>query len=163
VEIDYDPAQVSYDDLLRVFWDSHDPTEPVGSRQYASIIFTHNEEQQRLARASKDAEAAKRKATIHTEIRPYSTFWLAEGYHQKYYLRHDTVLMRDFEATYPDEQGFVASTAAARVNGVLGGHGLPEGLRSDVSPLGLSAEGSRRVLEAARHSPAAACGAPVLR
>ena len=46
VQVDYDPGQVSYEDLLRVFWQSHDPTEPIHSRQYASIIFADGEWEQ---------------------------------------------------------------------------------------------------------------------
>ena len=91
VQVDYDPAQVSYDDLLRVFWENHDPTTPnrqgpdVGT-QYRSVIFFHSPEQEAAARASKDAlgKSGRFKRPIVTEIQPAPDFWKAEEYHQQY-------------------------------------------------------------------------------
>ncbi len=91
VEVEYDPARVSYGDLLRVFWESHDPTTmnrqgPDVGTQYRSAIFYHNPEQQAAAEASKQelerAHAFKR--PIVTEITPASAFHRAEEYHQQY-------------------------------------------------------------------------------
>jgi peptide-methionine (S)-S-oxide reductase len=91
VQVDYDPAQVSYDDLLRVFWENHDPTTPnrqgpdVGT-QYRSVIFFHTPEQEAAARASKDAlaKSGRFKRPIVTEIQSAPDFWKAEDYHQQY-------------------------------------------------------------------------------
>lgn len=92
VQVDYDPAQVSYDELLSVFWANHDPTTPdrqgwdVG-RQYRSAVFYHSPEQKAAAEAAKGrldgAGAFKRK--IVTEVVPAEAFWRAEEYHQNYY------------------------------------------------------------------------------
>jgi peptide-methionine (S)-S-oxide reductase len=89
----YDPAQVSYESLLKVFWESHDPTQgmrqgnDVGT-QYRSAIYTHSPEQAEAARASKHAyEQALREAghgEITTEIRETPPFYYAEDYHQQY-------------------------------------------------------------------------------
>jgi peptide-methionine (S)-S-oxide reductase len=89
----YDPKQVSYESLLKVFWESHDPTQgmrqgnDVGT-QYRSAIYTYDEEQAKSARASKDAyEAALKKAGHHaitTEIKDAPPFYYAEEYHQQY-------------------------------------------------------------------------------
>jgi peptide-methionine (S)-S-oxide reductase len=95
IEVVYDPAKVSYEKLLDVFWHNIDPTVKdrqfcdVG-RQYRSAIFYHNEEQKRLAEGSKEAlEASKRfKGPIYTEIVPASTFYPAEDYHQEYYKKN---------------------------------------------------------------------------
>jgi peptide-methionine (S)-S-oxide reductase len=92
VEVTYDPARVSYDDLLRVFWGCHDPTlvgrqgPDVGS-QYRSAIFTHDPEQQAAAEASKQAldASGKLRRPIATEITPAPTFYRAEEYHQQYF------------------------------------------------------------------------------
>src|SRR5437667_2389565 len=91
VEVEYDPAQVSYDDLLNVFWDNHDPTTvnrqgPDVGAQYRSAIFYHGPEQEAAARASKARlEASGRfRRPIVTEITPASTFYRAEEYHQRY-------------------------------------------------------------------------------
>ena len=91
VQVTYDPAKVSYDQLLNVFWESHDPTTlnrqgPDIGTQYRSAIFFHSPEQERLARASKEKmqAAGKFRRPIVTEITPASTFYRAEDYHQKY-------------------------------------------------------------------------------
>ena len=91
VEVEYDPAQVSYDDLLRVFWDNHDPTTlnrqgPDVGTQYRSVIFYHTPEQEAAAKASKDAlaKSGAYRRPIVTEITPAREFWQAEEYHQQY-------------------------------------------------------------------------------
>jgi peptide-methionine (S)-S-oxide reductase len=96
VEVVYDPAVISYDELLTVFWDSHDPTTPnrqgpdVGT-QYRSVIFYHTAEQEAAARASKEKlqKSGKYKREIVTEIAPATHFWRAEEYHQQYFEKHD--------------------------------------------------------------------------
>jgi len=96
IEVLYDPLQVSYDQLLDVFWHNVDPTAKdrqfvdVGS-QYRSAIFYHNEEQHRLALASKERLARSGKfgtRPIVTEIVPAGMFYPAEDYHQKYYQKN---------------------------------------------------------------------------
>ena len=91
VEVEYDPAEVSYAQLLEVFWGNHDPTTlnrqgpDVGS-QYRSAVFFHGPEQQTEAEASKQALATSGRFVrpIVTEIVPAATFWQAEDYHQQY-------------------------------------------------------------------------------
>ena len=95
VEVTYDPAQVSYQDLLDLFWSIHDPTTPnrqgpdVGT-QYRSVIFYHTPEQEAAARASKqEVERSGRfRRPIVTAIEPAGTFWRAEEYHQQYLAKH---------------------------------------------------------------------------
>jgi peptide-methionine (S)-S-oxide reductase len=91
VEVEYDPARVSYADLLRVFWENHDPTTmnrqgPDVGTQYRSAIFYLNPEQQAAAHASKqELESAYAfKRPIVTEIAPAAAFYRAEEYHQQY-------------------------------------------------------------------------------
>ena len=90
VQIEYDPALISYEQLINLFWDAHDPTTlnrqgaDVGT-QYRSIILTGNEEQARLARESKDRAQSKFKSPIVTEIVPLEKFYPAEDYHQDFY------------------------------------------------------------------------------
>jgi peptide-methionine (S)-S-oxide reductase len=91
VEIDYDPSLVSYDSLLDLFWNNHDPTTPdrqgvdVGT-QYRSVIFYHTQEQESLAHASKKRmqQSDRFKRPIVTQIVPATTFYRAEEYHQQY-------------------------------------------------------------------------------
>jgi peptide-methionine (S)-S-oxide reductase len=147
VQVDYDPTKISYDELLNVFWNSHDPTAFAYSRQYQSIIFVHNEEQHRLAIQSKQKEEAKLGSTFTTEIVPFSHFYPAEGWHQKYYLRQIPELMADFKAMYPDAGNFIDSTAAARINGYIGGYGSAETLQKELASYGLSPTGNKTLLE----------------
>ncbi|MBO0912565.1 MAG: peptide-methionine (S)-S-oxide reductase MsrA [Acidobacteria bacterium] len=91
VEVDYDPAKASYQDLLKVFWENHDPTQlnrqgPDFGTQYRSAIFYHSPEQEQMALASKEQlERSNRfRRPIVTEISPAVTFYEAEDYHQQY-------------------------------------------------------------------------------
>lgn len=149
VEIDYDPTEITYEALLDVFWKNHNPTTRSFSRQYAAIIFTHDEEQRRLAEERKASEAEERGQTIYTEIADYTRFWRAEDYHQKYRLRGAKALFAEFETIYPKTDDMVDSTAAARVNGYVGGHGTIEQLEDEIGRLGLSEEGQERLREIA--------------
>jgi peptide-methionine (S)-S-oxide reductase len=150
IQIDYDPNQITYEELLGIFWDNHSPTSRPYSRQYASVIFTHDEEQQRLALETKAREEAERGQTIYTEIVPFTEFWLAEDYHQKHSLRQKRDLMEELTAIYPDPSDFANSTAVARVNGYLGGHGTLEQFEAEIDELGLSAEARRSLVELAQ-------------
>lgn len=91
-QIVYDPSKISYDDLLEVFWEAHDPTQlnrqgnDVGT-QYRSVIFYHNDEQKRLAEKYKtelDRSGAYDKPIV-TQIAPLEKFYPAENYHRDYY------------------------------------------------------------------------------
>jgi peptide-methionine (S)-S-oxide reductase len=88
VQVDYDPERISYEELLDVFWDSHDPRQlnrqgPDIGTQYRSAIFAHGTAQQEMAEASRaklsDADA------VATEIVQAGDYWLAEDYHQQYF------------------------------------------------------------------------------
>jgi peptide-methionine (S)-S-oxide reductase len=95
VEVTFDPSRISYDELLRIFWDCHDPTQlnrqggDVGSN-YRSVIFCHTPEQEARARASlaREEESGMHSGPIVTEIAPSAPFWRAEEYHQQYCARH---------------------------------------------------------------------------
>ena len=91
VEIDYDPAKLSYDKLLEVFWENHDPTQlnrqgPDWGKQYRSAIFFHTPEQESAAKASKEHLENSRRFSkpIVTQIVPAVSFFEAEDYHQQY-------------------------------------------------------------------------------
>ncbi len=95
VRVVYDPAKVGYDKLLEVYWKNVDPLDANGQfcdkgEPYRPVIFVHDEEQRRLAEASKAALAAsgRFKQPIVVAIEPASDFWIAEDYHQDYYLKN---------------------------------------------------------------------------
>ena len=89
-QVTFDPEQVTYDQLLEVFWAMHDPTQvnrqgPDIGDQYRSAIFTHSPEQAAAAEASRARAAGRFKRPIATEITPLDVFYPAEDYHQQYY------------------------------------------------------------------------------
>ncbi len=137
--------------MLTIFWHEHDPTHRAWSRQYRSAIFYHNETQKELALETKAIEEGIRNKKIQTEILPFGKFYLAEDYHQKYQLRQRRQLMIEFKAFYSRDIDFVNSTAAARVNGYVGGHGATEEIKANLASLGLSAAGQKRLLEIANN------------
>jgi peptide-methionine (S)-S-oxide reductase len=91
VQVEFDPAKVSYDRLLDVFWENHDPTTknrqgPDVGTQYRSAIFYHDAEQERVAKDSivRQEKSGRFRRPIVTEIVPAAEFWRAEEYHQRY-------------------------------------------------------------------------------
>ncbi|MBI2193685.1 MAG: peptide-methionine (S)-S-oxide reductase [Planctomycetes bacterium] len=148
IRIEYDPSRMTYEKLLEVFWSSHNPCWGGGSRQYRSAIFYHSEEQKKLALAAKKREESKRERTVHTEIAAAGPFYPAEDYHQKYLLQQNDSLMGVFREFCPRTGEFVASTAAARVNGFLGGHVQAEALEKEIEGWGLTMAQARVLLDA---------------
>src|SRR5690606_35982403 len=89
IQITFDPEKTSYRELVDYFWKTHDPTDPRGvwpdfGPHYRSIILAHDDEQLRVARASREAESAKHDKAIVTEIKALDAFYPAENYHQNY-------------------------------------------------------------------------------
>jgi peptide-methionine (S)-S-oxide reductase len=99
VQVEFDPDEVSYDQLLDVFWDEHDPTQvnrqgpDIGSN-YRSVVFFHSPEQQEQALESKARVQARFARPIATEITPASDFWRAEEYHQQYLVKRGRATCR---------------------------------------------------------------------
>lgn len=101
VSIEFDPAVVSYEKLLEIFWDCHDPTQyhrqgPDEGSQYRSAIFHHTPDQRAAAMASKKLleQSGKLREPIATEIVPAATFYRAEEYHQRYLEKHGSAACR---------------------------------------------------------------------
>lgn len=91
VRVEFDPAQVQYRDLLRIFWENHDPTQlnrqgPDVGTQYRSVIFYYTPEQQAAAQASKaeQEQSGRHRRPVVTQIEPAPAFYRAEEYHQQY-------------------------------------------------------------------------------
>lgn len=94
VQVEYDPDELSYEQLLDTFWEVHDPTQrnrqgPDVGTQYRSAVFFHTPEQQEQALASKARIQAQQADPVVTEIVPASDFWRAEEYHQQYLVKRD--------------------------------------------------------------------------
>ncbi|HEU04141.1 MAG TPA: peptide-methionine (S)-S-oxide reductase, partial [Nitrosopumilus sp.] len=102
VQVEYDPNQVSYDDLLKIFWENHDPTTPdrqgpdIGT-QYRSAIFFHDSEQEKTAIQSKEKlqNSNQFSRDIVTQIIPAKTFHRAEEYHQRYFEKNNLSCSRN--------------------------------------------------------------------
>ena len=96
VELDYDPQEVSYEELLKIFWNNHNPTTlnrqgPDVGKQYRSAVFFHTPEQKKVALEMKEKlnpiAREKFQSDIVTEIKPASDFYRAEEYHQQYFAK----------------------------------------------------------------------------
>ena len=141
---------ISYGELIKRFWEGHDPTARSWSTQYKAAVFYHNDEQKKVAEETRDRIEAAQKIKVQTEILPFSRFYVAEAYHQKYGIRSHSEFMREFRSVYPSDEALMNSTAAARVNGYLSGFGSSAALQEEIDSFGLSPEAQSRVLELAK-------------
>ena len=145
VQVDYDPERITYEKLLAFFWESHRPTSRSRKRQYMHAVFFHDDLQEQKALASKAALESRLGQTVRTEVLPLRSFTRAEDYHQKYILKREADLMQELSRIYPRHRDIVDSTAAARLNGYVGGYGSPDQLAREIETLGLSPDGRRKI------------------
>ncbi len=118
IQIGFDPEVISYKNLLKHFWGGHNPFRAAWSRQYMSAAIYHDQEQHQALLESIE-EFGRQPAT---EIQEYSGFTLAEDYHQKYFLRRNTLVAGELVRRYPRLEEFVDSYEATKANAVMGGH-----------------------------------------
>lgn len=140
--MDFDPTEISYAELLDLFWQSHNPKRKAWSLQYRAIILYHDDSQFSQAQQSKSAVMAATNAQVNTVLQPLTKFYLAEDYHQKYRLQHSP-LMDEVKIMYANSKDWIDSTAAARLNGYLSGYGYADAFLADMKILGLSESGNR--------------------
>lgn len=145
VQIDYNPKEVGYRELLEVFWKNHNPTTPRGI-QYKSIIFYQNESQKSIAEESKNELESELEKNVVTEIRPYETFYIAEDYHQKHNLRRYEELFDAFKSIYPKTDDLIDSKAVTRANGYVAGYGEIKS-REELEKMGLTTSGQKKLFE----------------
>lgn len=141
IQIDYDPEVITYAEILDLFWAWHNPTASQWSRQYMSIAFYHDEAQKKEVSESISRLEQQLNGTVNTEVMAFSKFYLAEDYHQKYYLQNEQELAYEILAYYHEFDDFVNSTAAARLNGIIGGYVDPDLLEEELATYGLSSTG----------------------
>jgi len=137
---------------LDIFWQSHKPGKRPWSTQYKAAVFYHNEEQKRLALEGRDQVAATLGGKVYTEVIPFTAFYLAEDYHQKYRLQQQGDLLQEFKTVYPNLEDLLNSTAGARVNGYLDGYGDLQEIEAQVGSLGLSPEGANKLVDMVKRS-----------
>ena len=150
VSIDYDPQSTSYEDLLSLFWNNHDPSPRNGvcpnvpgndpTRQYMSVIFYHNEDQKLLANQSLKMATKGGMQKIATVIVPAQKFYNAENYHQKYVLRQHPKLISILEL-----DDMTSGHVSTRLNGYLSGYGKAEHFELEWKDLGLSTDAAEYV------------------
>ncbi len=153
IEIDYDPEQISYRELVEIFFDSHNPYNQAYSRQYASLILYNNSEQQETAEAVKEELEAEGGREIKTEIKELDRFYLAEDYHQKFRLQQQ-VAFREHYLDQMTMEEFINSPAVTKVSGYITGNGERDNIIQNIGELGLTTELQERLLEKNSIDPA---------
>jgi len=160
LQIDFDRTVVSYEELLDLFFAYHSPYSPPYSVQYKSAIFYANEVQKLAAEKKKAALEEEKGTTVYTDILPLETFYLAEAYHQKYYLRNRPLLAQELEAKYSSLEAFLDAPSVTRINGYVWGCGTLGELLEDLPSFELSPEAEEllKQIVGARAGPLAKCG-----
>jgi peptide-methionine (S)-S-oxide reductase len=137
VRVEYDPNRISYADLLEVVWSAHDPRATARKPQYRNVILTDTLVHRQAAEQTRQRVESRLDGPVETAIEDLDTFHLAEPYHQKYELRSTPVLGDELVDRYGD--ALVDSTAAARLNGFVAGHGDAERREAFLDAVGLPA------------------------
>jgi len=138
VRVEYDPAELSYEELLAVFWANHNPLSSPGKRQYRAVVLAGNGRQRATAERTRETIADRTEQSVATPVEDLDHFTLAEDCHQKYELRSTPVIGDELVDTYgPD---VVDSTVAARLNGFVAGHGDDDQCRALLADLDLPPE-----------------------
>ena len=122
LQVEFDPSIISFEALLQLFWDGHDPTRGGRGSQYRSILICENEEQFAIAQKSAAATEEKLGRKVHTEVVVGKPFWSAEDYHQKWKLRQRRVLFDELAKSFSTEAELLRSLAATKLNAIVGGH-----------------------------------------
>ncbi|MFC4713300.1 peptide-methionine (S)-S-oxide reductase MsrA [Planococcus dechangensis] len=133
LQVEFDPQQIRYEDLLREFWWNHYPNrDAYKGRQYISLLFWHSEEQRLLIDQVKKERERHLNELIETEIRPFDGFTEAEERHQKYYLKRYPKALDQLAELYPEAFLLTDSTFAARLNGFVKGFGSRQRLIDEI-------------------------------
>lgn len=142
IEIEFDPSMTSYAELLKIFWQNHDPSSRL-CNQYMSAIFYHGIQQKKLAETTFKQESESRK--VETVIAPAKEFYNAEDYHQKYMLQKHPELMEFLSFKRGPE--FVDSHVAARLNGYIAGYGTKADFLSEMGSLNLDEDATQYIMD----------------
>jgi peptide-methionine (S)-S-oxide reductase len=147
IEIEFSPHILSFGTILDIFWKSHDPFEKPWSRQYMSLMFYHNDYQKEMILKTKEEYEKRKGKKVFTEILPYAKFYLAEFYHQKYYLQLVKELKEDFMKVFTNKDDFISSNSTARINGYVKGYGSVKALLKEIDSLSLSEKSQHILIE----------------
>ena len=145
IEIEFDPEQISFEELLEYFWEWHNPMIRSWARQYQSILFYHDETQKEAVESFLQQKEETADRQVYTWVRPMDAFYTAENYHQKYYLQNRQMVFDSVRQLYPTIDVFFDSTTAARLNAYVMGFGTAGQLEKDLEMMQLPEEVERQV------------------
>ena len=155
IQIEFDPKKITFQQLLDVFWDSHDECGRVWSSQYKAVLWTHGKAQAAVARKSAAVRAKGRGKKLTTLVAAAPRFWIAEDYHQKYNARRYGALITAVLGSKHTEKDIRESTAIARINGWVSGHGTKAQMLSESRAFGFSESARKELAQAlGRRAPA---------
>jgi peptide-methionine (S)-S-oxide reductase len=143
VRVEYDPLMLSYGQLLKIFLLQHVPSRTSALPSYVSRIFVKNEFEKRLAQAAIERHKLYTDDFCPVLVSMHKSFFEAEKWCQKYFLRGSSFLMEEMKHFYSDEENLIHSTLAARLNGILGQPFPQFGLPEDISLYDLSEKAMR--------------------
>ena len=149
VNMFFDPTVISYEQLVRLFWENHDATKDrfYKERQYISILFYQNETQYKMAKEIHSEYEKAQGKEIQTEFQSFNHFYTAEDHHQKYFLRRFKGATESIKNLFPDEPSFIQSTIAARLNGFVRERGKLPDIKEEITHWGLDQANTELVLE----------------
>jgi peptide-methionine (S)-S-oxide reductase len=144
---------ITFQNLLKIFWEAHDPCSSPRSTQYKAVLWTHGAEQAKAARTFVAAWEQTHGREVATRILPAPRFWIAEDYHQKFGLRSKKALLHSLFDKPPTDEQIRESTVTARVNGWIAGYGTAEEIEAQATALGLSQQARRELKVLGRRAP----------
>ena len=118
IQLEYDPEQITYKELIEIFFDNHNPYRKAYGSQYKSIVFYHNERQKEIFEDY--AANLNNGRQLYIELNEYRVFHYAEFYHQKYRLQSFNNIMSELRELYSTDREFINSTLTARLNHYVG-------------------------------------------
>lgn len=141
VEIDFDPSVISYEEILRKFWQNHYPNRGnYKGRQYISLLRYHGEMQKETIDLVKKEMEKKLGEAIETDIAEIDHFNMADERHQKYYLKRYPNTLEQLQELFPHPEHLVDSTFAARLNGFVKGFGKLDELKKEIAAWNIDEE-----------------------
>lgn len=147
IEIDFDPSIISYEEILRAFWQNHYPNRGnYKGRQYISLLRYHGDRQRETIDRVKAETAKKLGEPIETDIGVFENFTPAEERHQKYYLKRYPNTLEQLQDLFPKAEHLADSTFAARLNGFVKGYGKMQQLKNEIATWNIEKENQEILL-----------------
>ncbi|GGA42378.1 peptide-methionine (S)-S-oxide reductase MsrA [Paenibacillus physcomitrellae] len=149
VEIQFDPSILTYEQLLNLFWDQHNPVNinDYKGRQYLSLLLPRSEQQRKaISRVAEERKARGDSRPEGTEVADFEVFYPAEERHQKYYLARFPDALDKLRAEYPSMEALLDSTLSARLNGLAKGYTNLERIVSEIREWKLPAAEQERLI-----------------